>query len=72
MPRGLPPPSATRADDLLSSNEVIDRLLEEPRMRASALCVLPAIRTEGGWRFRRSDLEAWIAAARPRGGRTPS
>ena len=46
----------------LSSEEVVQRLLERPELRAvSATCVLPAIRIGDEWRFRRSDLDDWIA-----------
>jgi hypothetical protein len=49
-------------EDLLTSEEVIQRLHANAVLRRAALtCVLPAVRTNGHWRFRRSDLEAWIA-----------
>ena len=48
--------------NLLTAEEVIDRLSESPRMRRLAVtCVLPAVWCEDGWRFRERDLEAWIA-----------
>jgi len=47
--------------DTLTSEEVIQRLLEQPLLRKRATtCVLPAVRVGSEWRFRRSDLEAWI------------
>jgi hypothetical protein len=46
----------------LSSEEVVQRLLERPELRVvSATCVLPAIRIGGEWRFRRTDLDEWMA-----------
>jgi excisionase family DNA binding protein len=47
--------------DTLTSEEVIQRLLAQPLLRKRATtCVLPAVRVGSEWRFRRSDLEAWI------------
>jgi hypothetical protein len=49
------------ASDFLTSDEVLDRLMSDVRLRRVALtCVLPTIRSAGKWRFRKSDLEAWI------------
>jgi hypothetical protein len=40
----------------------MDRLLAEPALRRKAVsCVLGAVKCGSEWRFRRSDLEAWIA-----------
>jgi hypothetical protein len=40
----------------------VDRLLTFPKLRQlTATCVLPAVRVENEWRFRRAELEAWIA-----------
>jgi len=48
--------------DLLTADQVIDRLLRFPQLRQlTATCVLPAVRVENEWRFRRHELEAWIA-----------
>lgn len=48
--------------ELLTSEEVIQRLHADAILRRVALtCVLPAVRCGNEWRFRRSDLEAWIA-----------
>lgn len=47
--------------ELLTTEQVIDRLLEDAVLtRAAATCVLPAVRFGGSWRFRRADLDAWI------------
>jgi hypothetical protein len=48
--------------NLLTHEEVIERLCECPQARRYAItCVLPAVWCGDGWRFRESDLEAWIA-----------
>jgi hypothetical protein len=48
--------------NLLTAEQVIDRLSESPRTRRLAVtCVLPAVWCEAGWRFRARDLESWIA-----------
>jgi hypothetical protein len=47
--------------EFLTSDQVIEHLLAQPSLRRrAATCVLPAVRVAGEWRFRRSDLEAWI------------
>lgn len=47
--------------ELLTTEEVIERLLEDAMLRrVAATCVLPAVRVGGSWRFRRTDLDAWI------------
>jgi excisionase family DNA binding protein len=49
------------ASDLLTTEQVMDRLLTRPALRRAAVtCVLPAVRVGAEWRFRRADLEAWI------------
>jgi hypothetical protein len=54
------------AAELITSDEVIERLLAEPSLRRKALtCVLGAVRHGNEWRFRRSDLETWIARHSP-------
>lgn len=54
------PPSAA-SGDLLTADEVIDRLSDEPRLRKVALtCVLRAVKVGSEWRFRRIDLDHWI------------
>lgn len=47
--------------DLLTTEQVIERLLQDAVLRrAAATCVLPAVRVGDSWRFRRTDLDAWI------------
>ena len=49
------------SSELLTTDEVIDRLLEDANLRrVAATCVLPAVRVGATWRFRRSDLDEWI------------
>jgi excisionase family DNA binding protein len=53
------------AADLLTTDQVMERLLaDESLRRAAATCVLPAIRYGKEWRFKKSDLEAWIQRRR--------
>jgi hypothetical protein len=54
---------APRVDiDLLTADQVVDRLLKFPKLRQlTSTCVLPAVRVENEWRFRRHELEAWIS-----------
>ena len=53
-----PPP----ANEFLTSDEVVQALENDPHLRRLAVaCVLPAVRVGDEWRFRRSDLEAWVA-----------
>lgn len=48
--------------NLLTHEEVIERLSDCPQARRYAItCVLPAVWCGDGWRFRESDLEAWMA-----------
>lgn len=48
--------------ELLTSEEIIQRLAADSALRRVAVtCVLPAIRYGAQWRFRRCDLESWIA-----------
>jgi excisionase family DNA binding protein len=50
-----------KSEELLTSEQVIERLLDDPNLRRSAAtCVLPAVRSGKEWRFRKSDLEDWI------------
>lgn len=47
---------------LLTSEQVTDRLAHEPSLRRVALnCVLRAIRIGGVFRFQRGELDDWIA-----------
>ena len=49
------------ASELLTSQQVIDRLLGDVKLRRFALtCVLPAVRIGSEWRFRKTDLDEWI------------
>ena len=46
---------------MLTAEQVIDRLLAVGFVRGMAInCVLPAVRYGTEWRFRRTDLDAWI------------
>lgn len=48
--------------ELMTGDEVLRQLVERPRLRKAALtCVLPAVSVAGEWRFRRRDLQQWIA-----------
>jgi excisionase family DNA binding protein len=48
-------------EELLTTEQVMDRLLADKRLRrVASTCVLPAIRCGKEWRFRRSDLDEWI------------
>jgi hypothetical protein len=45
----------------ITARDVVDRLLSiEHLKRLASTCVLPAVRRDGQWMFRRDDLEAWI------------
>ena len=58
--------SKSEPDDLMTTDEVVDRLLEDANLRrAAATCVLPAVRVGSTWRFRRSDLDEWIRRQAP-------
>jgi hypothetical protein len=47
--------------EFLTPQQVTARLLGDPVLgRLGATCVLPAVRVSSEWRFRHSDLEAWI------------
>jgi hypothetical protein len=70
---GDPPVGASKAPrggdastKLLTTDEVIDRLLEDANLRrVAATCVLPGMRIGSTWLFRESDLEEWIRRQRP-------
>jgi DNA integrity scanning protein DisA with diadenylate cyclase activity len=58
-------PTPTTANEFLTSEDVIDVLQKDPLLRRVALtCVLPAVRVGTEWRFRRTDLDEWIARQR--------
>jgi hypothetical protein len=67
MSRTPTPPNGASSDanEWLTSDQVVDRLLEDPLLRRIAsTCVLPAVRCGDEWRFRRSDLDQWIGRQR--------
>ena len=50
-----------KSEELLTTDQVIERLLADPNLRRiAATCVLPAVRFGKEWRFRKIDLEDWI------------
>jgi hypothetical protein len=52
---------ATTEVPWITAEDVVDRLLSIKGLKVFASsCVLPAIRRDGQWMFRRDDLEAWI------------
>ena len=54
-------PISAEPEDLLTSDQVMDRLLGDETLRRLAVtCVLRAVRCGNEWRYRKSDLEAWI------------
>ena len=54
-------PLVPKSEVLLTSDQVIERLLADPNLRRiAATCVLPAVRFGKEWRFRKIDLEDWI------------
>ena len=67
-------PIVDESADLLTTDQVMDPLLAEPlRRRKAVSCVLGAVTCGSEWRFRRSDLENWIARQlAPEGPNVPS
>jgi hypothetical protein len=60
-----PAGGAEESSEWLTSEQVIERLLEDPLLRRIAsTCVLPAVRCGDEWRFRKSDLDQWIGRQR--------
>jgi hypothetical protein len=58
---GKPAPASSCDSEWLTTQEVMDQLLSIKRLRRFAwTCVLPAVRRDGVWKFRRADLDAWI------------
>ena len=58
---GKPASGATSEPDWITARDVMDRLLSMKHLkRLASTCVLPAVRLDGQWMFRRDDLEAWI------------
>jgi hypothetical protein len=57
------------SNDLLTADEIISRVLAEPSLRGQLVtCVVRMVKHQGQWCARRSDLEAWIADHKRRGG----
>jgi hypothetical protein len=55
-------PQAEESEELLTSEQIIRWLHANATLRRAAVtCVLPAVRYGDEWRFRRRDLETWIA-----------
>jgi excisionase family DNA binding protein len=63
--RNMPKPVSAAEIDLLTAEQVIERLLDADLRRLAATCVLPAVKSGGHWRFRRADLDEWIQRQRP-------
>lgn len=52
---------AASEPDWITARDVVDRLLSIKHLKhLASTCVLPAVRLDGQWMFRRDDLEAWI------------
>src|SRR3989442_616472 len=65
LKRTLMNTTAAESGDLLTTEQVMDRLLADNMLRRlAATCVLPAVRYGSEWRFRKSDLDAWIQRQR--------
>jgi excisionase family DNA binding protein len=56
----MPKPVSAAEIDLLTAEQVIERLLDADLRRLAATCVLPAVKSGDHWRFRRADLDEWI------------
>jgi hypothetical protein len=51
-----------QASDFITARQVIVELLAWPALRrVAATCVLPAVKQGNEWRYRRTDLDAWLA-----------
>jgi hypothetical protein len=62
----MPKPVSPTETDLLTTDQVIERLLLDANLRrVAATCVLPAVRWGNDWRFRSADLEEWIRRQAP-------
>ena len=56
-----PARDTTNEPDWITDRDVVDRLLSIKGLKwLASTCVLPAVRRNGQWMFRRDDLEAWI------------
>ncbi len=63
----MPKPAGQTAADLLTADQVIERLLDANLRRVAATCVLPAVKSGDRWCFRRADLDEWIRRQVPPG-----
>jgi len=63
----MPKPAGQTAADLLTADQVIERLLDANLRRVAATCVLPAVKSGDRWCFRRADLDEWIRRQAPPG-----
>ena len=58
-------PDIEEVTDLITSEQVMERLLSDANLRRVAVtCVLPAVKCGDEWRFRRRDLDTWISLQR--------
>ena len=58
---GKPAAGSVCDSEWITAEDVVDRLLSTTRLkRLASTCVLPAVRRDGVWKFRRADLDAWI------------
>ncbi len=65
MSRTPPPEELPEVNEWLSGEQVVERLLQDPVLRrVASTCVLPAVRCGDQWRFRKADLDHWIARQR--------
>jgi excisionase family DNA binding protein len=61
----MPKSISAAENSLLTTEQVIERLLDANLRRLAATCVLPAVRSGDHWRFRRADLDEWIRRQAP-------
>ena len=58
---GKPAAGSVSESEWMTAQDVVDRLLAARHLkRLASTCVLPAVRRDGVWKFRRADLDAWI------------
>jgi excisionase family DNA binding protein len=69
--RKMPKPVSADETELLTAEQVIERLLDADLRRLAATCVLPAVKSGDHWRFRRADLDEWIRRQVPSSGPRP-
>lgn len=55
--------------DILTIQEVADylRITQKTAYRLAANDTLPGFKVGGSWRFRKSEIEAWIESQKPKG-----